>query len=141
MFKNKKMRAVTLAGAALCVAATTALGSAAVAAIAAPSRVNAPYAQASALIAADGSIIRGKGIKSVTKAPALGRFCVQFEDSRLDVTEITPVATLSTGGYPGSIYIDPGVNSQCNNQKDTLLIVTTDENRAGQYREFFLLVP
>ncbi|MFG2408297.1 hypothetical protein ACGFR8_28935 [Streptomyces brevispora] len=103
--------------------------------------MTAPYAQASALVNADGSLARSKGIKSVTRAPAAGRFCVQLEDSRLDVNELTPVATLSTGGYPGQVYIDPANNGQCGSQKDTILVVTTNWEKAGDYKPFFLLVP
>jgi len=106
-----------------------------------PKRAIAPYAQACALINANGSIDRAKGIKSVTLGKDAGRFCVELEDSRLDVTELVPVATLTTGGYPGFIYIEPGISTVCSNQKNTLLVITTDQDRSGVWKPFFLLVP
>ncbi|MFI6730766.1 hypothetical protein NRF20_00355 [Streptomyces sp. R-74717] len=138
MLRNKNVRRAAWVGAALGVVAV-ATGGVALAVTA--GRVTAPYAQASALVNADGSVDRAKGIKSVTRAPAAGRFCVQLEDSRLDVSELTPVATLTTGGYPGQIYVEPGVNPQCGNQKDTILVVTTNWEKGGDYKPFYLLVP
>ncbi|MCX4825706.1 hypothetical protein OG883_38875 [Streptomyces sp. NBC_01142] len=137
MFKSKKARVAAWIGGAVGIAAT-ALGGVA---WAVAGSVTAPYAQASALVNADGSLDRSKGIKAVTRAPAAGRFCVQLEDSRLNVAELTPVATLTTGGYPGQIYIEPGLNPQCGNRPDTILVVTTNWQNGGDYKPFFLLVP
>ena len=73
--------------------------------------------------------------------PAAGRFCVRLENPQLDVTQLAPVATLPTGGYPGLIYVEPGLNSQCGNRRDAILVVTTNTQNAGEYEPFFLTVP
>lgn len=137
MFKYKKSRV------AACVAGVIGLAGLASGgvALAAAGGVDAPYAQASALINANGSIARSKGISGVTLAPATGRFCVRLENPQLDVTRLTPVATLTTGGYPGQVYVEPGLNPQCGNRRDTILVVTTDSRDAGVYKPFYLMVP
>ncbi|MEU0526216.1 hypothetical protein [Streptomyces niveus] len=137
MFKSKRTRAIVWTSAALGVAATAVGG----VALAAAGGVTAPYAQASGVINADGSIVRSKGISSVSLGAAAGRFCVKFSDPRLNVNEITPVATLTTGGYPGFIYVHPGATSECGNATDNLLIVTANDQQSGAYKQFSLLVP
>lgn len=137
MRASKKSRVVACVAGVVGVAALTTGG----VALAAVGGVNAPYAQASALINADGSIARSKGVAAVTLPPASGRFCVRLSDPRLDVNELTPVATLTTSGYPGLIYIEPGLNPQCGNRSDTILVVTTNTQNAGGYKPFFLTVP
>jgi hypothetical protein len=109
----------------------------------APKKAIAPYAQACGVINADGSIDRAKGIKSVTLGKNVGRFCIELEDSRLDVTEITPVATLTLGGYPGFIYIEKGLSTEgeCGNKKNTITVITANEKGGGEYKQFFILVP
>ncbi|MFF7050136.1 hypothetical protein ACFY94_17425 [Streptomyces griseorubiginosus] len=138
--KSKKIRA-TIWTAALAAAAGGVFAGFAVAAPGATTQVTAPYAQASGLINADGTLDRAKGIKSVTRGSIAGRFCVQLTDSRLDVSELTPVATLAMGGYPGQIYVDSAPAAQCGNQKDTILVVTTNWDKGGDYKPFYLLVP
>ncbi|MGW7576928.1 hypothetical protein [Streptomyces sp. NPDC054765] len=103
--------------------------------------MTAPYAQASGLINADGTVDRDKGIKSVTRGSTAGRFCVQLDNPRLNVSELTPVATMARGGYPGQIYIDSNPASECGNKTDTILIITTNWEKGGDYKPFYLLVP
>ncbi|MFD3658445.1 hypothetical protein ACFWBH_01180 [Streptomyces sp. NPDC059999] len=137
MFKTKKARVIAWTSGAAVIAAT-ALGGVAMAAI---GGANAPFAQASAVINADGSVSRSKGVADVWLGPTSGRFCVRLSDTRLNVNELTPVATLDTGGWPGRIYIENRTSSQCNNRADTILVVTTNQNEGGDYKPFSLLVP
>ena len=89
-------------------------------------RAIAPYAQASGLINADGSIDRAKGIKPVKLGSPAGRFCIKLEDDRLDVSELTPVTTLTMEGYSGLIHIEKGPSSACGNQKNTIPYTVRD---------------
>ncbi|MEU0099967.1 hypothetical protein [Streptomyces sp. NPDC006267] len=134
-------RRVGIAVAALGLVAAATGGAALAAPTAAPARATAPYAQASALVNADGSVDRAKGVKAVTLGSA-GRFCVQLEDSRLNLTELTPVATPTWDAYPaGEIFVHSRTAAECGNAADTLLVVTTNRDGGGVHKPFFLLVP
>ncbi|MFB6809972.1 hypothetical protein [Streptomyces sp. NPDC056387] len=136
MFQSKQARVIALASAGLCLAATA--GGVAVAA--APGGANAGHTQAAAIINADTSIVRSKGISSVT-SPYAGRFCVRLDPVGLNVNEIIPIATLTTGGYPGQIYVHPGATSECGNRADTLLVVTTNSKDEPENKQFSLIIP
>ncbi|MGW3167891.1 hypothetical protein ACWC9Q_34875 [Streptomyces sp. NPDC001142] len=135
MFQSKRSRVIALATAGLCLAAA---GGVAVAA--APGGANAGHTQAAAIINADTSIVRSKGITSVT-SPYAGRFCVRLDPVGLNVNEIIPIATLTTGGYPGQIYVHPGATSECGNRADTLLVVTTNSRDEPENKQFSLIIP
>ncbi|MFE7598112.1 hypothetical protein [Streptomyces sp. NPDC057494] len=136
MFQSNRSRIIALASAGLCVAAT--VGGVAVAA--APGGANAGHTQAAAIINADTSIVRSKGISSVT-SPYAGRFCVRLDPVGLNVNEIIPIATLTTGAYPGQIYVHPGATSECGNRADTLLVVTTNSRDEAENKPFSLIIP
>ncbi|GAA1004478.1 hypothetical protein Aple_071820 [Acrocarpospora pleiomorpha] len=99
-------------------------------------------AQASAKVAADGTLVQSKGIKSLTK-PAAGVYCVRFLDPLLKVDELTPVATLvATGSTPWGIVMARTTPSvECGNRADTLSVYTGTAAVGRSDLPFYLLIP
>lgn len=89
--RTKKMRAAGLTVAGLCV---TGLAVAGGMAIAATSSSQAPYAQAGALVKADGSIVHSKGVSEVTRSGHV--FCVKISNDDVDLSRAIVTATPAT---------------------------------------------
>lgn len=87
-----KIAAAAAAGALVAVAGTVA----ATAADADAGPAQARYAQASALVVSNGTLMQAKGIAQVSK-PSVGVYCITFSDSHIDSEKTTPVATIATG--------------------------------------------
>lgn len=125
-------RAALLLGTAA-VAVVTATG----VAYAAPDTMDAPYAQAAARINANGSILASKGIDTVTR-PQAGTYCVTFTKN-LDLPHSAPQATV-VGDY-GTVTLRMDANSLCNNQENTLTVLTRNTNSVRDNIAFTLAIP
>ncbi|MDH6114072.1 hypothetical protein P3T36_002893 [Kitasatospora sp. MAP12-15] len=127
MFENKKIRAVVWAGAAVSLVTGGVCAGVAGAASPAPTKATAPYAQAAAVVNADGTIDRSKGVAAVTKV-ATGRYCVELEDKTLDVSKLVPVATLQLYGFEYNVQVVPRPDPTCGSRADTILVGTGKQN-------------
>jgi hypothetical protein len=104
------------------------------------SKARAPYAQASALIAADGTLRQNKGIKSVSK-PSVGRYCITFTEPRINLKNITAQLTPATpGNWNTELFAASGPESLCGNDDSTLLVTTGASSNLSD-RNFYLYVP
>lgn len=89
--RAKKMRAAGLTVAGLCVTGLAVVGGMA---IAATSGSQAPYAQAGALVKADGSVVHSKGVSEVTKSGHV--YCVEISNEDIDLSRAVVTATPAT---------------------------------------------
>ncbi|MGW7276522.1 hypothetical protein ACWGH5_39265 [Streptomyces sp. NPDC054864] len=130
-------------GAALALLAAGAAGGVALADDAAV-RAKAPHAQASAQINGDGTRNQSKGIQSVDRVAA-GTYCVKFDDdTRIDVSRSTPVATLVADSRTPflSILVTTKPSPACGNDADALTVYTgRPANNTPEDGSFMLLVP
>ncbi|MFE7113229.1 hypothetical protein ACFU98_27990 [Streptomyces sp. NPDC057575] len=101
-------------------------------------KATAPYAQAAAVVEANGSADRSKGIEQVTK-PSTGHYCVQLEDN-LDIRKLVPTATLQYRAFDYGVRIAMYPNGTCGNRSDTFLVIT---GTPGTYADagFSIVVP
>lgn len=127
MFKNKRIRGVVWAGAALSLAAGGAGVGMAFAVPPGSAKATAPYAQAAAVVNANGTVDRSKGIKAVTK-PAVGRYCLELEDDSLDVSKLVPIATAQLYGFEHDVQVTTAPNSECGSDPHTFLVGTGKPN-------------
>ncbi|WP_433696648.1 hypothetical protein [Nocardiopsis sp. CA-288880] len=93
---------------------------------------NAPYAQAAASVAGDGTLNHGKGVTEVKRTGA-GRYSVVLE-AHIDATTTVPQVTLNqSADWKGEVYtkiID-----------SSTIGVLTGTNGSAADEPFFLLVP
>ncbi|MEU7856060.1 hypothetical protein [Nonomuraea sp. NPDC049141] len=139
MLENKKVRAFVWVSAAAGLVVAVAGAGAAAATIAMPTKVTAPYAQAAAVVNADGSINRAKGIAAVTK-PATGRYCVELANKELDVTRLVPSATLQYTSFEYGIRVSMWPDPACGTRTDTFLVITGKPN-VWEDRAFSIVIP
>jgi hypothetical protein len=139
MLKNKKVRAFAWVSVAASLVTGAAWTGAAGAAISVLTKATAPYAQAAAVVNADGSINRAKGIKAVTK-PAVGQYCVELEDKDLDITKLVPSATLQYTSFEYGIRVSMWPDPACGTRKDTFLVITGMPNK-WEDRAFSIVIP
>jgi hypothetical protein len=107
-----------------------------------PGKAVGPYAQASAKVAADGTLVQAKGIKSLIK-PAAGIYCVSFENPSLRVDRLTPIATLvATGSTPWGVVMARTTPSvECGNRVGTLSVYTGTATAGRSDLPFYLVIP
>jgi hypothetical protein len=67
-----------------------------------PGTAIAPYAQAAAVVKADGTVERSHGVVNVTRVAA-GTYTIEV-DASIDVAASVPIATLSTTIGAGAIF-------------------------------------
>ncbi|MEV0621747.1 hypothetical protein AB0I81_51065 [Nonomuraea sp. NPDC050404] len=119
------------------------VGLMAAAAIMAPATAHAadaPYAQAYAIVAADGTLQSSKNIASVTKYDT-GKYCIAVDPS-VTVTSSTPIqATARSGSRTISAYNWP--NTECNNKATNTVTVFTFRASDGTRvdTQFYLTIP
>ncbi|MFD9357242.1 hypothetical protein [Streptomyces sp. NPDC060031] len=124
MLENKKIRTALWTGATLSlVAGGVFAGVAMAAAPPGAAKANAPYAQAAAVLNADGSVNRSKGIERVTK-PAEGQYCIELEDKSLDINKLVANATLQKYSFDYDVQISNWPHPTCGTRSDTYLVVT-----------------
>lgn len=138
MSNGKRIRTVVWTSAVLSLLAG---GTCAAVAAAPPgsAKVTAPYAQAAAVVNANGSVNRSKGIEAVTK-PAEGHYCVELEDKDLDIRKLVPSATLQYVSFDYDVRISMWPHPSCGTRADTFLVIT---GKPGVYADaaFSLVVP
>ncbi|MFE9481322.1 hypothetical protein ACFYNM_22290 [Streptomyces spororaveus] len=136
---SKKTRAVVWTSVALGLLAGGTWVGTAVAAPPGSAKVTAPYAQAAAVVNANGSVNRSKGIEAVTK-PAAGHYCVELEDKDLDIRKLVPNATLQYISFEYDIRISMWPHPSCGTRTDTFLVIT---GKPGVYEDasFSIVVP
>jgi hypothetical protein len=98
----------------------------------------APHAQAAAHVRADGSLIRQKGIASVTH-PSTGTYCIAFTDPDIQVRDSVPQATVEAGSGILSIRTTP--HSFCGNAANTLTVFTRDVDGVRTDLSFTVTIP
>ncbi|MGW8881983.1 hypothetical protein ACWGRV_22015 [Streptomyces sp. NPDC055663] len=108
-------------------AAVAALGLAAVGGVAIASTpqatANAPYAQVAAVVKADATVTRAKGVVRVDKVDA-GRYCVTIAEG-IDWANSVPQATLGPGAkWNGEIRVAAGTSGVCGNDARKLGVYT-----------------
>ncbi|MFF1561747.1 hypothetical protein [Streptomyces sp. NPDC058279] len=123
MFKSKKACSLVWAGAALSLVLGGTWVGVAVAAPPGAAKVKAPYAQAAAVVNADGSVNRSKGIEAVTH-PKTGHYCVELEDKDLDIRNLVPSATLQYTSFEYGVRISMWPHPECGTRADTFLVIT-----------------
>ncbi|MFI6512381.1 hypothetical protein ACIBCT_32655 [Streptosporangium sp. NPDC050855] len=128
MFGRSRIIAFVCAGAAIGLATGAAWTGGASANTPVPAKAATPYAQAAAVINADGSINRAKGVRAVTK-PAVGQYCVELEDKDLDITKLVPSATLQYTSFEYGIRVSMWPHPACGTQKDTFHVITGMPNK------------
>ncbi|KOG54649.1 hypothetical protein ADK75_13515 [Streptomyces virginiae] len=136
---SKKTRAAVWTSVALGLLAGGTWAGTAVAAPPGSAKVTAPYAQAAAVVNANGSVNRSKGIEAVTK-PAAGHYCVELEDKDLDIRKLVPNATLQYISFEYDIRISMWPHPSCGTRTDTFLVIT---GKPGVYEDasFSIVVP
>ncbi|WP_159396421.1 hypothetical protein [Streptomyces sp. Sge12] len=136
---SKKTRAAVWTSVALGLIAGGTWAGTAVAAPPGSAKVTAPYAQAAAVVNANGSVNRSKGIEAVTK-PAAGHYCVELEDKDLDIRKLVPNATLQYISFEYDIRISMWPHPSCGTRTDTFLVIT---GKPGVYEDasFSIVVP
>ncbi|GAA4911175.1 hypothetical protein LX16_2607 [Stackebrandtia albiflava] len=99
--------------------------------------IYAPYAQAAAEVAADGTVRNAKNV-TVTK-PGTGKYCLKLDVVK-PVTELVPTAVLRNNApWDSEIYVDTHPTSTCGNDAETVL-VTTGTGSAYKDRDFYFSV-
>lgn len=89
--------------------------------------VHAPYAQAAAVVNADGTVVRSQGVAEVTK-PGVGTYCVRL-DGEKDVNTLVPTATLSGRAEWGAqVYVETTPVANCGNASDVVGVLTGTAN-------------
>ncbi|MFD5422633.1 hypothetical protein ACFWJT_32040 [Streptomyces sp. NPDC127069] len=99
--------------------------------------LNAPYARAAAKVAADGTLLEGKNVASVTRAGA-GTYCVKVSDAAIDLASAAVVATLNNNR--GEITAIGAPHGYCGNATDTITVVTSNSAGTGTDRPFTVAV-
>ncbi|MCF6467259.1 hypothetical protein FAF44_02380 [Nonomuraea sp. MG754425] len=117
---------------------TGALVAAAVLAPTAAHAIDAPYAQAAAIVLKDGTLHFDKNIESVRRV-GTGRYCVKV-DRVVDVTNKTPVqATARTGARAISAF--NWKSPVCNSEDNTVIVYTYNLEGHGADSDFYLTIP
>lgn len=119
--KNKSSRAVTVGVAAVACCAAVAGG----VAYAVTDTVFAPYAQAAVTVAANGTILKAKGIDSVTR-PSAGNYCVKVSDP--DLTASNSIHSTASHTYRVDVvsYVSP--QSTCGSDPKSIRVIMVDQN-------------
>ncbi|MEU3220103.1 hypothetical protein [Streptomyces sp. NPDC006971] len=100
---------------------------------------NAPYAQAAAVVKADATVTRAKGVVRVDKVDT-GRYCVTIADG-IDWVKSVPQATLGPGAkWKGEIRVAAGTSGVCGNDAHKLGVYT-GVNGAYADQPFNVIVP
>lgn len=99
-----------------------ALGAAAGVAYAVTDTADAPHSQAAVMVQNDGSVVRSRGIESVTQ-PTAGVFCIKVTDKNIKSSESIPVATLRGGAWDSFIRVGYST-ATCGNAEDTFSVLT-----------------
>ncbi|GAA4863695.1 hypothetical protein [Saccharopolyspora cebuensis] len=101
--------------------------------------LHAPYAQAAAVVKADATVVRAKGVVQVDRVNA-GRYCVTIADG-IDWAKSTPQATIGPGGkWNGEIRVAAEPSKVCG-KDPRKLGVYTGVNGAYADQPFNVLVP
>ncbi|MCX5014949.1 hypothetical protein OG765_28810 [Streptomyces sp. NBC_00555] len=139
MTMSKRTRAAVWTSVALGLLAGGTWAGTAVAAPPGSAKVTAPYAQAAAVVNANGSVNRSKGIEAVTK-PAAGHYCVELEDKDLDIRKLVPTATLQYISFEYDVRISMWPHPSCGTRTDTFLVIT---GKPGVYEDasFSIVIP
>ncbi|WP_433358753.1 hypothetical protein [Streptosporangium sp. CA-115845] len=121
--------ATTLTGGALCAGTAASAGT---------GGAQGPYARAAAVVNADGSVVRSKGVIDVRRLDA-GRYCIKL-DADIDATKAVPVATKRWGApWNASVFVDDQA-SQCGDSANQILI-GAGNGSAGADVPFHVIVP
>ncbi|MGV9779195.1 hypothetical protein [Streptosporangium sp. NPDC003464] len=121
--------ASALTGGALCAGA---------AAYAAIGGAQAPYARAAAIVNADGTVVRSRGVIDVRKI-GTGRYCIQL-DADIDATKAVPVATKRWGApWNASVFVTDDA-TECGNAARHVF-VGTGNGSTGADVPFHVIVP
>ncbi|MFF8805582.1 hypothetical protein [Streptomyces omiyaensis] len=118
-------RAVALGAAALALLGAGVGGGIA---LAAADTIRAPYAQAAAVVTADGTLFKSKGIDSVTTV-GVNSFCVKLADPKADVSKLIYTVTSTSHAYRATASQAPVAS--CGNAKNVIHVHTMAEYEYG----------
>lgn len=111
---------------ALTVAALVSVPVLAGTAAAAPADMYAPYARATAKVAANGTLLAAKNIAAVTR-PQVGMYCVKVSDPDIDDLTNADILATSNGGFVTlRVYGQP--TGQCASAPNTITIFSNVSN-------------
>ncbi|MFJ2192978.1 hypothetical protein ACIOJE_34395 [Kitasatospora sp. NPDC087861] len=134
--KTKKSLIIGVVGVAL--GLTAGLGGVALAGTP-ESTARTPYAQAAAVVKADATVVRAKGVVRVDRVDA-GRYCVTIADN-INWALSVPQATLGPGAkWNGEIRVASGTSGVCGNDPHKLGVYT---GVSGAYADqpFNVIIP
>ncbi|MFK0050535.1 hypothetical protein ACIQU4_41845 [Streptomyces sp. NPDC090741] len=113
-------------------------------AVAGPSlaEANSPYARVSAVVRADATVERSKGVSWVRKVD-VGRYCVKLSDPDVRLTESVPVAAPLAESAPigAQALVASRPSPYCGNTADEVYVGTGTEANQGRDLPFALLIP
>ncbi|WP_433258186.1 hypothetical protein ACQPYK_22705 [Streptosporangium sp. CA-135522] len=129
----------TMAIAATLTACTGTLGAFAAPALADPGGASGPGVRAAAIVNADGSIFRSKGVTTVRKI-ATGQYCIRL-DADVNAATTVPVATVRWTSAPwnSSIFVRPDGAAACGDSRD--VFVGTGTATGARDTGFHVIVP
>ncbi|MFF3860021.1 hypothetical protein [Streptomyces sp. NPDC002209] len=105
-------------------------------ALAAADNVRAPYARAAVTVNDDGSIVRSKGIDTVTRLSD-GRYCVKLNPG---VDPNNAVFTTASHRYRLFVVTELGNNPDCGDDPQSIRVTTTDHEGTFADGSFSLVV-
>jgi hypothetical protein len=133
-----RIKKTTMAMAVTLTACAGALGAFAVPALADLGGASGPGVRAAAIVNANGSVVRSKGVTAVRRI-AVGQYCIRL-DSDINATNTVPVATTQWTGAPwdSSIFIRHDGNA-CGDVRD--VFVGTGTAAGARDTGFHVIVP
>ncbi|MGV9772450.1 hypothetical protein [Streptosporangium sp. NPDC003464] len=128
-----------MAAAVTLTACTGTLGAFAAPALADPGGASGPGVRAAAVVNADGSIFRSKGVTTVRKI-ATGQYCIRL-DADVNAATTVPVATVRWTSAPwnSSIFVRPDGVAACGDSRD--VFVGTGTATGARDTGFHVIVP
>ncbi|GAA2857579.1 hypothetical protein GCM10010517_15950 [Streptosporangium fragile] len=134
-----RIKKTTMAIAVALTACTGALGAFAVPALADLGGASGPGVRAAAVVNADGSVVRSKGVTIVRKI-ATGQYCIRL-DSDVNAATTVPVATVRWVDAPwnSSIFVRPDGATSCGDSRD--VFVGTGTASGARDTGFHVIVP
>ncbi|MEV0263879.1 hypothetical protein AB0I49_21410 [Streptomyces sp. NPDC050617] len=105
-----------------------------------PPKADAPYAQAAASVAANGSLLLAKNVDEVTN-PSAGRYCVHISDPDIDLARSIPTGTLN--GYEargGAVRVFTKPVGVCNSDPHTAYVSVFNKDGDFTNAAFFFTI-
>ncbi|MEU4226334.1 hypothetical protein AB0F17_18715 [Nonomuraea sp. NPDC026600] len=134
-----RIKKTTMAMAVTLTTCAGALGAFALPALADLGGASGPGVRAAAIVNANGSVVRSKGVTAVRRI-AVGQYCIRL-DSDINAMNTVPVATSQWTGAPwdSSIFVRPDGSVPCGDSRD--VFVGTGSAAGARDTGFHVIVP